>query len=132
MVREAAALVREETQADSTGRWDHICLTEELQFAPAVSEKAAKQKLDLSDQSKRAAGRANVLITPNLESGNILFHLHAAYFRGSKYVLLPNGFEEQSVIDFSRSSRVNDVVNAAAAACARIQKLEGFNPIEHN
>ncbi|MDZ7815179.1 MAG: phosphate acyltransferase [Planctomycetota bacterium] len=131
MVREAANLVREETRNDRTGRWERIALTEELQFGPAVSEKAAAQKLDLSDHANGAAGKANVLIAPNLDTGNVLFHLHASYFRGCKYVLLPSGFDEHSVIDFSRSSRVNDVVNAAGAACARIQKLEDFRPIEH-
>jgi len=123
LVRDAHQIVCTHRDADGDPRWKHISVTPELQFAPSVLEKAAAQKLDLADPINSAAGRSNVLIAPSLDVGNALFHLHTAYFMGASYILLPGGFKHHSAIDFSRSSRVDDIVMAAAAAaCARIQK----------
>jgi phosphotransacetylase len=129
MVRRAYEDVRWRMDADTTGRWASVRVTPEIQFAPAVLEGAAQQKLDMSDPVNAAAGKCSVLIAPTLDVGNLLFHLHVAYFRGSSYVLIPAGFKWHSAVDFSRSSKVDDIVLAAAAASARIQKTQGLPPV---
>ncbi len=123
-VRSAYDIIRKRISDSDNNAFERIRITSELQFAPAVLEKAARQKMDTTLESNAAAGRANVLIAPNLDAGNMLFHLHVAYYPGVSYVLLPCGFKRHSAVDFSRSSKVEDIVTAAAAACVRIQKLE--------
>ncbi len=127
MIRAAERLIRSRIQADPAA-YRSVSVTTELQFAPAVLRKAAEAKLDLSDPAASAAGRANVLIAPSLDVGNILFHLHVAYFPGISYVLLPCGFAYDSALDFSRSSKVDDVVLTAAATTCRLQRAAHFDP----
>ena len=128
MIRNAYDLAIKRIACSSNGKYDNVNITPELQFAPAILERAAKQKMDISAPINRAAGKANVLIAPNLDVGNILFHLHVAYFKGSSPVLIPIGFAENSAVDFSRSSKVKDIALAAAAITVRIQKMENYNP----
>ena len=77
-----------------------------MQLDAAVNERIGKKK---SPQGSEVAGRANVLITPDINSGNILYK-SLEQFAGAKLagpILL--GFNKP-VSDLSRGSTTEDIV----------------------
>ena len=78
----------------------------EMQLDAAVNERIGKKK---SPQGSEVAGRANVLITPDISSGNILYK-SLEQFAGAKLagpILL--GFKKP-VSDLSRGSTAEDII----------------------
>jgi butyrate kinase len=99
----------------------------ELQISVAVSMSAARTKLgDILDDSS-AAGRANVLIAPNLDVGNLLYHIYAARFPASQHVLVIGGLHNRA-LDFSRSSTADDIVLGVKGLILRNLKSRNFRP----
>ena len=97
-IAEAIKLVRE--------RNPNILIDGEMQLDAAVNERIGKKK---SPHESEVAGRANVLITPDINSGNILYK-SLEQFAGAKLagpILL--GFNKP-VSDLSRGSTVEDIV----------------------
>ena len=97
-IAEAIKLVRE--------RNPNILVDGEMQLDAAVNERIGKKK---APQGSEVAGRANVLITPDINSGNILYK-SLEQFAGAKLagpILL--GFNKP-VSDLSRGSTAEDIV----------------------
>ncbi len=86
---------------------NHVILIDgEMKLEAAVNERIGKKK---SPQGSEVAGRANVLITPDINSGNILYK-SLEQFAGAKLagpILL--GFNKP-VSDLSRGSTTEDIV----------------------
>ncbi len=92
-----------------------LAIDGELQADAALVEAVARKKLkDLG----RVAGRANVLVFPDLDSGNIAYKLtqHLAGARAIGPIL--QGFAKP-VSDLSRGASVEDIVAAAAILAAQ-------------
>ena len=82
----------------------------ELQADSALVKRVAEKKVGKSE----VAGRANVLIFPNLDAGNISYKL-VQYLAGAKaYGPILQGFK-YPVNDLSRGATVEDVVAVIAA-----------------
>ncbi|MBN1352929.1 butyrate kinase [candidate division KSB1 bacterium] len=123
MVREAGEKIPE--KLDKLIQQDEIYATikieSELQISCALSEEAAAFKLKDEFDPDSAEGKANVLIAPNLDLGNFLYHIYALRYPTSKRVLVSGGLRAQA-IDFSRSSTVEDIILGAKALILLLKK----------
>jgi len=110
-------------------RYRTIHLDWELQLSVALSEKAAQKKIpDYNENSP--AGHANVLIAPNLDLGNALYHLYATTWAKASKLLQVGGIYGQA-LDFSRSSSAEDVILAAKALALQHLKRSEFQGTPH-
>ncbi len=100
-------------------RAPYIHIDGELQVDTALSTRVAEGKLqDLG----AVAGRANVLIFPDLDAGNIAYKL-VQYCGGAKATgPLLQGFAKP-VCDLSRGASVEDIVSASVVTMAMSQPL---------
>ncbi len=106
-VQRAAAIAR--------GRAPDLAIDGELQADAALVEAVARRKLS---EPGAVAGRANVLVFPDLDAGNIAYKLtqHLAGARAVGPVL--QGFA-RPVSDLSRGASVEDIVATAAVLLAQ-------------
>ena len=96
-------------------RSPQLAIDGELQADTALIESVAKKKLK---EASTVGGRANVLIFPDLDAGNIAYKLtqHLAGARAIGPVL--QGFA-RPISDLSRAASVDDIVAAAAILSAQ-------------
>lgn len=90
----------------------------ELQVDAALDPEAAKIKNSIS--SSKVAGKANVLIFPNLDSGNIAYKLIQRLAEARAVGPLLLGLEKPAS-DLSRACSVDDVVDAVAITSVMAQ-----------
>lgn len=103
-VRNATKFIRE--------RRPDLKVDGELQFDAAIVENVGKKKAPGSD----VAGRANVLVFPDLNAGNIGYKI--AQRLGKAEAVGPvNQGVKKPFFDLSRGCSVEDIVNTAAIAC---------------
>ena len=85
----------------------------EFQVDTAISESVAQKKLK---EPSRVAGKANVLIFPDLDAGNIAYKI-TQYLAGAKaYGPILQGFAKP-VSDLSRGAKPSDIVGVATITC---------------
>ncbi len=101
--------------ARASERRPDLAMDGELQADSALIPSVAAKK---TDGSSAVAGQANVLIFPDLDSGNIAYKL--TQYMGGVQALGPflQGFAKP-VCDLSRGANVDDIVLAAAIAAAQ-------------
>jgi phosphate acetyltransferase len=90
----------------------------EMQLDTAVNQTIGQKKAPNST----VAGRANILVTPDLNSGNILYKSMEQFAGGHAYGPILQGFNAP-VSDLSRGSTAQDIVGVAIITAARISKL---------
>ena len=101
-VREALDLVHE--------RRPDIAADGELQLDAAIDEAVAAKK---AGGASEVAGRANVLVFPDLNSANIAVKLVQRFAKGAAYGHTLNGFAKP-VADSSRGATVDEIVGDIA------------------
>ncbi|MCR4417115.1 MAG: phosphate acetyltransferase [Ignavibacteria bacterium] len=103
--------VRNATQIVKKKRPD-LKVDGELQFDAAIVEKVGKSKAPGSE----IAGRANVLIFPDLNAGNIGYKIAQRLGGAEAIGPIVQGLRKP-IFDLSRGCSVDDIVNTAAIAC---------------
>lgn len=102
-----------------------INIVTEMQISVAVSETAARTKLKDAYTELKGAGRANVLIVPTLDVGNLLYHIYATRYPDAESTLVIGGLRNQA-LDFSRSSTPDEVARGAKALLLRRFRSDSY------
>jgi phosphate acetyltransferase len=92
----------------------------ELQLDSAIVPEVAARKIP---EESPVAGKANVLIFPNLEAGNIGVKLVQRFAHAVAYGPLLQGFAK-SVSDLSRGAPVAEIVGAIVMAAVSAQRID--------
>lgn len=106
--------------------YQSIKIESEIQISCALSAEAAAFKMKDKYNPDSAVGKSNVLIAPNLDLGNFLYHIYALRYPASKRVLISGGMKNQT-IDFSRASTVEDVILGAKALLLCLKKDPNYH-----
>ena len=94
-----------------------LAIDGEMQADAALVERVARIKLD---RPGKVAGRANVLVFPDLDSGNIAYKL-VQHLGGARAIgPFLQGFDAP-LCDLSRGAEVEDIVAAAAITLAQAE-----------
>jgi Phosphotransacetylase len=97
-----------------------LAIDGEMQLDAAVNPEIGRKKAPNST----VAGSANVLVVPDLNTGNILYKSMEQFAGGHAYGPILQGFKAP-VSDLSRGSTVQDIIGVAIITAARINKLRG-------
>ena len=112
LVREAGAIVR--------AKRPDIKIEEELQADAALIEAISERKV--GKKSTIGHGKANVLVFPSLDAGNIAYKLVERLVPGAKAIgPIGQGFAKP-INDLSRGASVEDIVHSALIAAAQAKK----------
>lgn len=111
-VREAVGLARE--------RRPDLKIDGEFQLDAAIRPDVAAKKVR---RDSEVAGRANVLVVPNINVGNIGIKLIQNFAHADAYGPLLQGFRKV-VCDCSRSAPVSELVGNVIMSCVRSQALK--------
>jgi phosphate acetyltransferase len=104
-----------------------LAIDGELQADAALVESVARKKVS---RESAVAGRANVLVFPDLDAGNIAYKL-TQHLAGARAVgPLLQGFA-RPVSDHSRGASVEDIVATAAVLAARANGPQGPDASPH-
>ena len=95
-------------------KYPNIIADGELQFDAAIIEEIAKMKCPTS----KVAGKANVLIFPDLDSGNIAYKITERLCGADAYGPLTQGLDKP-INDLSRGCNEFDIVGVVAITCAQ-------------
>ena len=97
-IRRAEPLIAERLAAlkQEQPRYQSVNIITEMQISVALSERAARTKLGPDYEHYKGAGRANVLIVPSLDVGNLLYHIYATRYPNAKATLINGGQHNQA------------------------------------
>jgi phosphotransacetylase len=111
-IREAILLIRNASPG--------LKVDGEMQLDAAINIVIGQKKAPNSE----VAGQANILIAPDLNSGNILYKSIEQFARGKAYGPILQGFNAPAS-DLSRGSTVDDVIGTAIITAARAKNIKG-------
>ncbi|MEH6470660.1 MAG: phosphate acetyltransferase [Halopseudomonas sp.] len=109
-VVEATALVKQQ--------YPDLCIDGDVQLDAAIVAEISERKVDQSETK----GKANVLVFPNLEAGNIGYKLAERIGKADAIGPILQGLAKPAN-DLSRGCSVNDVVNVIAITVVQSQML---------
>lgn len=93
----------------------------EFQLDSAINPRTASRKVT---RESAVAGKANIVIWPDLNVGNIGVKLVQQFARANAYGPMLQGFKK-IVCDCSRSAGVDEIVGNVIMSCVRAQALKG-------
>jgi phosphate acetyltransferase len=110
--------VRKATEMAKELRPD-LLIDGEMQLDAAIVKKVADQKAPKS----KVAGNANVLIFPDLQSGNIGYKLVQRFANAEAIGPICQGFAKP-INDLSRGCSVEDIINVVAVTAVQAQNIK--------
>ena len=126
LVRRASALVPEilADRIKRGHRYSTINIEGEVKISVAISRRSAH--LYRKGQEKSFVGGTNVLIVPNLDTGNLLFHLYATRYPDAKKFSVMFGIRFQGV-DLPMDSTAEDAVLGVKACVLRLHRFKHWS-----
>ena len=97
-----------------------LAIDGEFQFDSAINPNVAEKKVT---RESRVAGKANIIIWPDLNVGNVGVKLVQQFAKADAYGPMLQGFSK-IVCDCSRSAPVSEIVGNIAMSCVRAQGCE--------
>ncbi|MBQ6700521.1 MAG: phosphate acetyltransferase, partial [Oscillospiraceae bacterium] len=97
-----------------------LAIDGEFQFDSAINPKVAAKKVK---KESKVAGKANIVIWPDLNVGNIGVKLVQQFTHADAYGPMLQGFAK-IVCDCSRSAPVTEIVGNVAMSCVRAQGVK--------
>lgn len=116
---EAVTRIQEAVRIANEKRPD-LAIDGEFQLDSAISPAVAAKKVD---RESKVAGRANIIIWPDLNAGNIGVKLIQQFGHADAYGPILQGFAK-IVCDCSRGAPVSELVGNIAMSCVRAQGLK--------
>lgn len=104
----------------ANGRRPDLAIDGEFQFDSAINPKVAAKKVK---KESKVAGKANIIIWPDLNVGNIGVKLVQQFTHADAYGPMLQGFAK-IVCDCSRSAPVTEIVGNIAMSCVRAQGVK--------
>jgi butyrate kinase len=122
MIRQAMELVPGllAERARQAGRYASIRITGEVKFSAAISRRSAEIYGE-----EGLSGGTNVIICPNLETGNLLYHLYASRFPAAEKFPVLYGIGSRGV-DLAMDCDAVDARLAVKAALLRLLRDDGW------
>ena len=105
-------------------RYDTINIEGEVKISVAISRRSAH--LYRKGQEQSFVGGTNVLIVPNLDTGNLLFHLYATRYPDAKKFSVMFGIRFQGV-DLPMDSTAEDAVLGVKACVLRLHRFKHWS-----
>jgi butyrate kinase len=105
-------------------RYGTINIEGEVKISVAISRRSAH--LYRKGQEKSFVGGTNVLIVPNLDTGNLLFHLYATRYPDAKKFSVMFGIRFQGV-DLPMDSTAEDAVLGVKACVLRLHRFKHWS-----
>ena len=126
LVRQASALVPEvlKERIKLGRRYTSINIEGEVKISVAISRRSAH--LYRKGQEHGFVGGTNVLIVPNLDTGNLLFHLYATRYPDAKKFSVMFGIRFQGV-DLPMDSTAEDAVLGVKACVLRLHRFKHWS-----
>ena len=120
LVRKAAEYVPKilSEQIKRDKRYETINIVEEVKVSAVLSKRSAGSYSHSDKNMEKLAGQFNVIIAPNLELGNFLFHFYSARFPQAKKLTAIYGARFR-VIDLALDCSAEDVVLTVKANLLR-------------
>ena len=122
LVRQASKLVPEilAERIRLGKRYENIRIDGEVKISVAISRRSAH--LYRKGQENSFVGGTNVIVVPNLDTGNLLFHLYATRYPDAKKFSVMFGLRFQGV-DLSMDSTAEDAMLAVKACILRLHRF---------
>ncbi|MCP4570854.1 MAG: butyrate kinase [bacterium] len=126
LVRRAAALVPEvlAERIKQGKRYEKINIEPEVKVSVALSQRSAQ--LYRRGQDQDFFGGTNVIIVPNLDTGNLLFHLYATRYPEAKKFSVMFGIRFQGV-DLPMDCNAEDVALGVKASVLRMHRFKHWS-----
>jgi butyrate kinase len=103
-----------------SGRYASIRIDAEVKLSVALSERSAMYYQ--AGREGRWSGATNVIICPNLDMGNLLYHLYATRYPGAKKFAVMTGLQSRGV-DLAMDCTPEDVRLSVKAAVLRLHRF---------
>jgi butyrate kinase len=120
LVREATKLLPRilEEKIKSDEKYKSIRIEGEVKVSAAISRKSAERYFHKENKIEDLAGKFNVIIAPNLEVGNFLYHLYSSQYPEAKKIsaLFGCGFK---VVDLAIDCNPSDIILSLKANLLR-------------
>ena len=105
-------------------RYENIHIEGEVKISVAISRRSAH--LYRKGQEESFVGGTNVLVVPNLDTGNLLFHLYATRYPDAKKFSVMFGIRFQGV-DLPMDSTAEDAMLGVKACILRLHRFGHWN-----
>ena len=130
LVRETSAFIPKflQPRIERNGRYAKIQFRGEVKASVALSARSARF---YREDGAQWEGSPNVIVCPNMEMGNMLYHLYATSYPDSQYFTVMFGLGNRAV-SLARDGNVDSLCLAVKATVLRLLRFPEYVPSHRN